>query len=125
MADLSDWKPRARPSKDDSLEGRYARLEPLNVAKHFDDLLAANEYAHENGRLLLSLESPPSGAKPFREWMEMIQAKEDPFFFAIIDKATGKVSDSSRTELKDMMNAGCNAKPKIILGHSCVHSPTE
>jgi hypothetical protein len=38
--DLSDWKGVPRPERI-VLEGRYARLEPLDPAKHSDDLLAS------------------------------------------------------------------------------------
>ncbi|KAH7684455.1 hypothetical protein AAVH_41037 [Aphelenchoides avenae] len=65
-------------------------MEPINASKHFSDLYPANKYAHENGLHLLSLEFPPAEEEAYRKWMETMERSDDPFFYAIVDKATGK-----------------------------------
>ena len=40
MSDLSNWTPRPFPQRK-ALEGRYCRLEPLDVGKHGTDIWAA------------------------------------------------------------------------------------
>src|SRR5262245_58832036 len=40
MSDLKNWTPRPFPERK-ALEGRYCRLEPLDVAKHGGDIWAA------------------------------------------------------------------------------------
>ena len=41
MSDLSNWKAPPFPDRK-VLQGRYCRLEPLDVAKHGPDIAAAN-----------------------------------------------------------------------------------
>lgn len=87
--DLSTWTPRPRPERK-VLDGRYVRLEPLSAAKHGDGLYAAAREEAERFRWLF--ETTPESRDAFRPWLEKVEASEDPLFFTVIDKASGKVA---------------------------------
>lgn len=89
--DLSNWTPRPKPSIQ-PMEGRFVRLEKLDLAKHADGLFDASAQpdGEESFRWLPDL--VPTDRAEFRKWVEQVDASEDPLFFAVIDKATGKVA---------------------------------
>ncbi len=87
--DLSEWAPRPRPERV-VIEGDYARLEPLDPAKHGDDLFAASGASGANERFRYLFEEPPQSREAFQSWLEKVAASADPLFWAVIDKATGK-----------------------------------
>ncbi|MGE0500427.1 MAG: GNAT family N-acetyltransferase [Rhizobiaceae bacterium] len=91
MTDLSDWTPRPRPSRV-PLEGRYVRLEPLDAAKHGDGLFEASRVADADGRFRYLGEFPPEDRTAFQPWLDRAEKSEDPLYFAVIDKASGKVA---------------------------------
>ncbi|MBP0616731.1 GNAT family N-acetyltransferase [Jiella mangrovi] len=71
------------------LDGRYARLEPLDPARHADALFAAiRTDAEARHRYLFDV--PPLSAAALREWAEGAVAAADPLFFAVVDKASGR-----------------------------------
>jgi RimJ/RimL family protein N-acetyltransferase len=72
------------------LEGRYCRLEPLDPARHGDDLFKASTPADAAARFLYLFEEPPTTRGDFQAWLEKSAASADPLFFAVIDKATGR-----------------------------------
>ncbi|MCK9550702.1 GNAT family protein [Aquamicrobium sp.] len=89
--DLSDWQPRPRPGRK-VLEGRNVRLEPLEAARHGDELFAASAVADAGSRFAWLPELPPQDRAAFQPWLEKAEASPDPLFFAVIDKASGKVA---------------------------------
>ena len=90
MTDLADWTPRARPERK-ILEGDFCRLEPLDARKHGDALYAASNMADSGGRHRWLYEEPPESRETYQDWLEKVQASEDPLFFSVIDKRTGTV----------------------------------
>jgi RimJ/RimL family protein N-acetyltransferase len=88
MTDLASWTPRPRPTRV-PLEGRYARLEPLDPQRHGDDLFAASMApgAEERFRYLFDVPQDRAG---FDAWLARSAASEDPLFYAVIDAATGR-----------------------------------
>ena len=78
MTDLTNWTPRPLPARE-PIEGRYVRLEPLDAAKHGD-------------RFRFLFENPAEDREAFAAWLEKAEASKDPLFFAVIDKASGKVA---------------------------------
>ena len=85
---LPGWQPAARPTRT-SLEGRFCRVEPLDVARHARDLHDANS-ADPEGRMWTYLFSGPFGSfEEYRAWLEPRPASEDPLFFAFVDLASG------------------------------------
>ena len=87
--DLSNWNGVPRPQRT-VLDGRYARLEPLAIERHEIELLeSAQEPGSENRFRYLS-EDAPGDAAVFRSWIEKAAKSDDPLFFAVIDKKTGR-----------------------------------
>ncbi|QCI65361.1 GNAT family N-acetyltransferase [Phreatobacter stygius] len=89
--DLKDWQPRPRPVRN-VLDGRYVRLEPLDARKHGDDLFEASDVPDAASRFAYLYESPPEDRTSFQAWLERVERSEDPLFFAVIDKASGKAA---------------------------------
>ena len=89
--DLSQWTARPRPRRQ-VLDGRYVTLEPLDPARHGAALFEASSVADAQERFQWLPEHPPASEAGFQPWLEEKAASEDPLFFAVIDKATGKVS---------------------------------
>jgi RimJ/RimL family protein N-acetyltransferase len=86
---LSTWSGAPRPERI-VLEGAYARLEPLDAGRHAGDLLrsALEDGADERFRYLF--EAAPSDQPSFARWLEGAAVSQDPLFFAVVDKATGR-----------------------------------
>ncbi len=89
--DLSNWQPRPRPERR-VLEGRTVRLEPLEAARHGDELFEASSVTDAGSRFAWLPEFPPQDRAAFQPWLEKAEASPDPLFFAVIDKASGKVA---------------------------------
>ncbi|MDI7860609.1 GNAT family N-acetyltransferase [Rhizobiaceae bacterium n13] len=86
---LSDWKGVPRPERA-PIEGRYARLEPLDPARHGADLFASAAEAGADSRFRYLFEEPPADRAMLVAWLEKVAASADPLFFAVIDKRTGR-----------------------------------
>lgn len=91
MEDLSNWTPRSRPDRA-PMEGRYVRLEPLDAAHHGDGLYAAAFTDDREDRFRWLYDAVPSSREGFQPWLEMAQSSTDPFYFTVIDKATGTIA---------------------------------
>ena len=72
------------------LEGRYARLEPLDPGSHGDDLHAASAPPDRAARFRYMPELPPDTRECFGPWLDRAATSPDPLFFAVIDRATGR-----------------------------------
>ncbi|RUV70160.1 MAG: N-acetyltransferase [Mesorhizobium sp.] len=88
---LKNWQPRPRPQRK-VLEGRTVRLEPLNAEQHGDGLFDASSVPDIDGRFAWLFDYPPESRVAFQPWLDKAEASEDPLFFAVIDKASGKVA---------------------------------
>lgn len=83
---LPNWRPPPRPARD-ALEGRFCRVEPLDVGRHARQLHDANSL-DADGRMWTYLFSGPfAGFDEYRAWLEPRAASEDPLFFAFVDRA--------------------------------------
>jgi len=91
MQDLKNWKPCERPYKK-VMEGRYVRLEPLNIAEHGDGLYEAAIAGDSDGRFRWLPEVTPETREAFQSWLEIAQASPDPMYFAVIDLKSGKIA---------------------------------
>ena len=87
--DLTNWKGVARPERI-TLEGRYTRIEPLDAARHGDDLLASARAPGAEDRFRYLFEDAPADRAAFSPWLEKAASSADPLFFATIDKRTGR-----------------------------------
>lgn len=85
-APLAGWRGCPRPART-VLEGKLARVEPLDVARHADGLFDAFSVDRE-GRVWRYLASGPfADRSAFRSWCETAMGPDDPLFFAIVDVA--------------------------------------
>ena len=72
------------------MEGRFCRLEPLDLAQHSEPLFVANA-ADLNGQSWTYMAYGPfPNLASYREWMHSSCLGNDPLFFAIIDLADGQ-----------------------------------
>lgn len=72
------------------LDGTLVRLEPLSATAHADDLFEAGHVPDRDQKYRYLPDAPPDDPAIIREWAERVETTEDPMFFAVIDKATGK-----------------------------------
>ncbi|AYG67003.1 MULTISPECIES: GNAT family protein [unclassified Rhizobium] len=87
--DLANWKGVARPERI-TLEGRYARIEPLDATRHGEDLFASARAPGAEDRFRYLFEDAPADHAAFSPWLEKAASSADPLFFATIDKRTGR-----------------------------------
>jgi RimJ/RimL family protein N-acetyltransferase len=83
--------PAPRPSRI-RLEGRLVDIEPLDPARHADSLWDAVRDPEHDGLWAYLFDGPFGDARSFRESVERKAASEDPLFFAIVDRATGRAT---------------------------------
>lgn len=74
-----------------ALDGRYVRLEPLAPA-HAPGLYEASAAPGAEARFAWLFEQPPAALADIEAWIARAAATEDPLFFAVIDKATGRAA---------------------------------
>jgi RimJ/RimL family protein N-acetyltransferase len=91
VSDLSGWKPCQAPQRV-VLEGRFVRLEPLDATAHGDGLYVAATEGDADARFRWLFETTPASRAAFQTWLEKVEASSDPLYFAVIDKASGKVA---------------------------------
>jgi RimJ/RimL family protein N-acetyltransferase len=83
---LPNWTPPPTPPRK-PMEGRFCRLEPLDIERHSAALFEANS-ADPDGRIWTYMAYGPFATlADYRAWMTGKCLGDDPLFFAIIDKA--------------------------------------
>jgi len=82
---LPGWTPRPRPPRT-PLAGRLCRLEPLDADRHAAALHAAYAEDREGRNWTYLPYGPFASATEYAAWVESVHAKEDPLFFAIVDR---------------------------------------
>jgi RimJ/RimL family protein N-acetyltransferase len=88
---LPHWKVPPPPPRT-PIEGRYCRIEPLNVDRHATPLFEANAL-DKDGRNWTYLPYGPFTTFPeYRAWLAEFCCGDDPFFHTIVDRATGKAA---------------------------------
>lgn len=75
----------SRPQWTD-FEGRYCRLEPLDADRHAHELFVA--YQGHDDLWTYMPQGPFTEAAEYRQWVESVQRREDPMFFAVLDVST-------------------------------------
>jgi RimJ/RimL family protein N-acetyltransferase len=89
IGEALDWRPVAAPQKR-AIEGAYVRLEPVDPARHAEDLFALSQ-SHDAIWTYLGY-GPFADLKSFRTWLAGCAEQKDPLFVAIIDKVSGRAS---------------------------------
>lgn len=86
MADWHGVKPPGRKV----LEGRYARLEPLEAERHGNDLFTSAICPNAAERFRYLFDHPPANLGAMMHWAARAEASDDPLFFAVVNCATGR-----------------------------------
>jgi RimJ/RimL family protein N-acetyltransferase len=108
--DLSDWKVPPFPSRE-VMTGQFCRLEPLDLKSHAAEVWNAFSVDRE-GRMWTYLPYGPfDSAESFRQWVDEYCLGNDPLFFVIIDRTSGKPVGMV-SYLRIAPSAGC-----IEVGH--------
>lgn len=110
-APLPHWRPPPPPPRA-PLEGRYARVEPLDPERHAPDLFAANAVADDALWRWLPY-GPFPDLSSYRLWMQTTCTGDDPLFHAIIDLSTGRAAGVA-SYLRIAPESGA-----IEVGHIC------
>jgi len=72
------------------MEGRFCRVEPLNVESHAADLFAANALDVEGRNWTYLSYGPFQNLESYRDWIDATCTGDDPLFFAIVEQKAGK-----------------------------------
>ncbi len=92
--DLPEWKAPPFPPHA-SLAGRYARLEPLDAARHARDVYEAQAEDATGERWTYSFSGPFADFAAYEKWMIEAQASRDPQHYAIVDVASGRAAGTA------------------------------
>lgn len=88
-AEVPNWSPPLRPGGV-VLSGRFCRVEPLDPARHADDLFAADALDTDGRSWTYLPYGPFTSIDEYRAWVTDMAAGQDPCFYAIVDAATGR-----------------------------------
>ena len=86
---MPGWKPVERPPRT-VMTGRYCRVEPIDPARHADDLYRANKLDAAGRNWTYSSVGPFATLEAYREWIQAHCLGDDPLYHAIVDAASGQ-----------------------------------
>lgn len=87
---VPDWTSRALPPRS-AMQGRYCRVEPLDIERHANDLFVANQQDSSGAGWTYMFVEPFATLKDYRKWLEQaVAAQDDPFYHAIVEVVSGK-----------------------------------
>ncbi|AMB86348.1 GNAT family acetyltransferase [Pseudomonas agarici] len=116
---VASWRGAPLPSTR-QLEGRFITLEKLDPARHGDDLCRALEGPGADPKLWDYLACGPFPERnAFNDWLNGNSASADPYFFAVIDKATGEAQG-----ILSLMSI-VPAQGRIEIGHVTFGAPMQ
>lgn len=72
------------------LDGAYARLEPLDAARHGATLFAAATAPGAAARHRYLFDAAPTDAASYQAWLGELATQADPLTFAVVDRRTGR-----------------------------------
>ena len=87
---VPDWTPCEPPPKT-VLDGRYCRLEPVDIDAHAEGLLAAFQEDTQDRIWTYLPYGPLKSLDAVRDWMAKTCLGDDPHFFTLIDKRNGSI----------------------------------
>ncbi|MFN7979060.1 MAG: GNAT family protein [Vicinamibacterales bacterium] len=86
---VDGWTPRPRPDIT-AIDGRYARLERLDPDRHGRALWAANALDTTGANWTYLAVGPFDTFEGYDAWLRAVAPGADPYFLAIVDRATGE-----------------------------------
>jgi len=85
------WKGAQTLPRSD-MDGRFCKIEPLNIDRHASDLYAAYSQDKTGGIWTYMFVGPFESEADFRIWLSSACLGDDPLFHAVINKTTGKAA---------------------------------
>lgn len=85
------WTPRLAPPAT-PIEGRYARIERLDAARHATELFEANAADAAGRNWTYLFDEKPATLDAYRAWVAKSSSTDDPLFHAIVDRSTGRAA---------------------------------
>ena len=86
---VPEWTPRSQPPRR-PIVGRYCVLEPLDAARHADDLYTAYAMAPDDRDWTYLFVERPADVASTRAYIERAAQGADPMHFAVIDLQSGR-----------------------------------
>lgn len=86
---LPNWKPPAWPPRE-GLEGRFCRLESLDLTAHAEELFSELSVDAEGRTWTYLPYGPFQRFEQFKAWLTSYCLGKDPLFYTIIDRTSGK-----------------------------------
>ncbi len=86
---LDGWQPPPRPTAT-IIDGTWARLERLDPDRHARALHAANALDAEGRNWTYLPVGPFAALDDYERWLRAVSGGADPYFFAVLDRATGQ-----------------------------------
>lgn len=83
------WSGAKTPPRS-NMDGKYCRLEPIDIDRHATDLFEAFSQDETGGIWTYLFTDPFETEADLREWMAKACLGDDPLFHAVIDKRTNK-----------------------------------
>jgi RimJ/RimL family protein N-acetyltransferase len=121
-SDLLNWRPALTPDRR-VLSGRHVRLEPLDPARHGDDLWQALQGPDSDPALWDYLPYGPfAGRGEFDAWLGDQAAGADPLFFAVVAQAGGRAL-GLLSYLRSAPKDGCIEIGHIAFGRAMQRTP--
>ena len=88
-APLAGWRRPPRPPRE-PMQGRFCRVEPLDPARHAEDLHRAYALDADARHWTYLPYGPFADLAAYRGWMEETCLGDDPLFFAVVDAERGR-----------------------------------
>lgn len=114
----ADWTGAPAPSAT-LIEGRFIRLERLDPARHAEQLWQAFQGPGADPKLWDYLPYGPFAHDAFNEWLSNHAASSDPYFFTVIDRASGQAQG-----MLSLMSI-VPAQGRIEIGHVSFGAPMQ
>jgi len=86
---VENWQPAQTPPRA-TMQGKYCRLEPVDIDNHAQELFDANAESNDDSMWTYLPYGPFESFEQYRDWMKATCCGNDPLFFTIIDNATNK-----------------------------------
>jgi RimJ/RimL family protein N-acetyltransferase len=84
---VPNWTPPPTPSTE-PMVGRTCRVEPLSAERHAVDLFAADSLDRDGVSWTYMPYGPFATLESYVAWVKSVASRDDPFFHAIVDRAT-------------------------------------
>jgi RimJ/RimL family protein N-acetyltransferase len=111
------WTPRPLPPRT-AIEGRFCRVEPVDVTRHAAELYDANGDDRDGRNWTYLPHGPYPSFEDYRAYLETAAVRDDPLIHAIIDRASGRAVGVASLMRIDPTNGvievgGINYSPRL------------